>query len=62
MTEALIEMWSRLSLTEEEMSDVIIEKDWLDDMFEVSRHCLLGKLLMRKNVNMEAMKNVFKKI
>ena len=62
MTEALTEMWSKFSLTEEEMSDVVIEKEWLEDMSVIGSHCLLGKILMRKNVNMEAMKTVFKKI
>ena len=62
MSEELTEMWSKFSLIEEEMSDVVIEKDWMDDMSVMGKKCLLGKLLMRKNVNMEAMKNVFKKI
>ena len=62
MADNLKEMWRRFSLTEEEQTDVIIEKDWVEDLSEKSRNCLLGKLVMKKNVNMEAMKVVFTKL
>ena len=62
MADDLEEMWRRFSLTEEEQSEVAIEKEWVDDILEKSRYCLLGKIVMRKNVNMEAMKMVFVKL
>ncbi|XWS13478.1 hypothetical protein CRYUN_Cryun36dG0040400 [Craigia yunnanensis] len=55
-------MWSRLSLTEEEQLDVIIEKEWIEDSSSIGKNCLVGKLMMNKMENVEAMKNVFLKI
>ncbi|XWS68953.1 hypothetical protein CRYUN_Cryun04dG0138100 [Craigia yunnanensis] len=55
-------MWSRFSLIEEEQIDVVIEKEWVKDMMERSKNYLLGKILMKKQVNMKAMKNVFMKV
>ncbi|XWS63214.1 hypothetical protein CRYUN_Cryun06bG0076600 [Craigia yunnanensis] len=62
MTKVLEEMWSRLSLTEEEQVEVIVEKDWVEDVSEVGSKRLLGKLLMKRAINTEAMWNVFMKI
>ena len=56
------ELWSKLSLTEDEQSDVIVEKERLDDQLEVKQNCLLGKLMTRKHVNVDAMNSVFMKI
>ena len=46
MTESLEEMWNRLSLTEEEQNEVVVEKEWVDDGAEVGNKCLLEKLLL----------------
>ena len=62
MSEGLEVLWSKLSLTEDEQSDDIVKKEWLDDQEEVKQNCLLGKLMTRKNVNVEAMNSVFIKI
>ena len=62
MTESLEEMWNRLSLTEEEQNEVVVEKEWVDDGAEVGNKSLLGKLLLRRSVNIEAMRLVFLKI
>ena len=62
MADDLEEMWRQFSLTEEEQLEVAIAKEWVDDISEKSRYCLLGKIVMRKNVNMEAMKMVFVKL
>ncbi|XWS23345.1 hypothetical protein CRYUN_Cryun28dG0005100 [Craigia yunnanensis] len=62
MLEGLAEMWNRFSLTEEEQSDVVIEKEWVEDTIEKSKNCLLGKMVTRKPVNIEAIKNVFMKL
>ena len=56
------ELWSKLSLTEDEQSDVIVEKEPLDDQLEVKQNCLLGKLMTCKHVNVDAMNSVFMKI
>ncbi|XWS08987.1 hypothetical protein CRYUN_Cryun40dG0047300 [Craigia yunnanensis] len=61
MADDLEEMW-RFSLTEEEKTDVVIEKEWVEDMSEKSKNYLLGKMVMRKNMNKEAMKVVFTKL
>ena len=34
----------------------------MEDISEVGKNCLIGELLLRKMVNVEAMKNVFQKI
>ena len=62
MSEGLEEMWNRLSLTEKEQLDVIVERDWMEDISEVGKNNLVCKLLLCKMVNVEAMKNVFRKI
>ena len=62
MIEVLEEMWSKFSLTEEEKTDVVIEKLWIEDLLERSKYFLLGKMVMRKPINIEAMKLVFMKL
>ena len=62
MTDTLEELWSKFSLTEDEQSDIIVEQGWANDPTKVEKNCALGKILMRKTVNVEAMKNVFIKI
>ena len=62
MTEGLEEIWNKLTLTEEKQEDILVEKEWVEDISEAGKNCLLGKMLMRKPVNMEAMRSVFTKI
>ena len=62
MDEKLAEMWSKLSLTEEEQTDIVIEKDWIEDTSSMEKCCLVGKILSNKRVNLEAMRNVFMKV
>ena len=59
MNEDLKNLQNKLSLTEEEQNDVIVEKAWVGDPADVGKSCLLGKLLLHKGFNVEAMKNVF---
>ena len=58
MNEDLEQLWGKLSLTEEEQVEVVLEKDCLEEVNEVGKNCLIGKLVLNKRVNMEAMKNV----
>ena len=62
MADDLEEMWRQFLLTEEEQLELAIAKEWVDYISKKSRYCLLGKIVMRKNVNMEAMKMVFVKL
>ncbi|XWS24208.1 hypothetical protein CRYUN_Cryun28dG0081000 [Craigia yunnanensis] len=62
MVKGLEEIWNKFSLFEEEQENILIEKEWVKDIFEIGKNCLLEKLLMKKPVNMEAMRNVFTKI
>ena len=62
MDEKLTEMWSKLSLTEEEQANIVIENEWIEDTSSMGKDCLLGKVLLNKPVNIEAMRNVFMKI
>ncbi|XVF02427.1 hypothetical protein REPUB_Repub04eG0174800 [Reevesia pubescens] len=56
------EICRRLLLIEAESKDVVIETDWIENTIEESRKCLLGKLLSRRSVTIEAMKNVLAKV
>ncbi|XVF73818.1 hypothetical protein PTKIN_Ptkin13bG0012000 [Pterospermum kingtungense] len=62
MKDCLERLWQKLSLTEEESNDVKVEGHWLEDTLEMGKSCLIGKLLIKQNVNMEAIENVFVKI
>ncbi|XWS50373.1 hypothetical protein CRYUN_Cryun12cG0082400 [Craigia yunnanensis] len=58
MSEELEKLWEKLSLTEEEQTDVVIDKDWLAEVEELGKNCLIGRLVLNKKVNVGAMKNV----
>ena len=62
MNKELEHLWGKLSLTEKEQTDVVIEKDWLEEGEEVGKRCLVGKLVLNKRVNVETMKNVFSNV
>ena len=62
MLEELENLWGKLSLTEDELIEVRIEQDWLEEIKEVGKNCLIGKLLLNKRVNTEAMKNVLSNV
>ena len=51
MTDELENLWGKLSLTEEELTEVCVEQDWLEEIKEVGKNCLIGKLLLNKRVN-----------
>ncbi|XWS61009.1 hypothetical protein CRYUN_Cryun07bG0088500 [Craigia yunnanensis] len=58
MIDELENLWGKLSFTEEEFTEVVIEKDWLEEAKEAGKNFLIGKLLLNKRVNVKAMKNV----
>ena len=58
MSEDLEQLWGKLSLTKEEQIDVILDKDWCEEVNEVGKYCIIGKMVLNRRVNMEAMKNV----
>ena len=58
MNEDLEKMWEKLSLTEVKQVEMVVEKDWLEEVREAGKHCLIGRLVLNKRVNLEAMKNV----
>ncbi|XWS54159.1 hypothetical protein CRYUN_Cryun10bG0065400 [Craigia yunnanensis] len=62
MSEGLEDMWNKLSLIEEEQYDVVVEKEWVEDILEVGKNYLIRKLILKKAVNVEAMKYIFFKI
>ncbi|XVF12342.1 hypothetical protein REPUB_Repub08aG0108400 [Reevesia pubescens] len=61
MAEELNDLWAKLALTDKEQFVVTIKKSWVVDMLEKSKHCLVGKLMTRKAVNMEALKQFCQK-
>ena len=52
------DLWRKLSLTEDELTKMVVEKDWLEKAKEVGKNCLVGKLVLNKRVNVGVMKNV----
>ncbi|OMO90520.1 reverse transcriptase [Corchorus capsularis] len=57
--EALTNMCSQLSLQEGEKEKVVIDNSWVDgEDGNVVRHYLLGKLMLKKPVNVEGLRNV----
>ena len=62
MSDKLKDLWRKFSLTEEEQIDVIVEKDWLEEVAEVGDNCLIGKMMLNKWVNVEAMKIVLRNV
>ena len=38
MSESLEDMWSQLTLTEEEQADVVVDKSWADDTSEMGKN------------------------
>ncbi|XWS16449.1 hypothetical protein CRYUN_Cryun34aG0088500 [Craigia yunnanensis] len=55
-------MWKKLSLTEEEYDEVVVEQDWVEEVDKVGKKCLIGKLVLNKRANVEVMKNVLSTI
>ena len=60
MNEKLEHLWGKLSLTEEEQMEV--HQKWLEEVKEVGKNCLIGKLVLNRRVNMVVMKNVLTNI
>ena len=62
MSEELENLRKKLSLTEEEQFEVVVEQDWIKEADEVGKKCLIGKLVLNKRANVEVMKNVLSAI
>ena len=62
MNEELEQMWGKLSLTEAEQTEVVLDEEWLEEVKEVERNCLVGKLVLNRRINLEVMKNVLSSI
>ena len=58
MNEEFEHLWGKLSLTVEEQNEIIIKKDWLKDGEKADKRCLIGRIILNRRVNVEAMKNV----
>ncbi|XVF04182.1 hypothetical protein REPUB_Repub05bG0060000 [Reevesia pubescens] len=62
MVEDLSHLWSKLSLTEAEQEEVLVDNEWVVETVQQSVHCLVGKLMTRKSVNVEAMNTVLSRV
>ena len=62
METGLEELWKKLSLTEDKQNDIVVKQNWVDETADARRNCLIGKVVMNKNINLEAMKMVLQKI
>ncbi|XVE87987.1 hypothetical protein DITRI_Ditri19aG0032200 [Diplodiscus trichospermus] len=54
----ITERWNNFHLSDDDDDDIIIEKDWVADAVQVAAHCLVGRLLLKKVFNIDAMKNL----
>lgn len=62
MTEGLDDFYQRLSLTEGEQEEVLIEGKALEDASSRSERCLFTQLLTSKHYNRDALFNTMRKI
>ena len=62
MAEGLDWLMAKLSFTKKEQSVVAVKKDWIEEMLQEGKNSLMWKVLTKKVVNKEAMKNVFSPI
>ena len=62
MSDKLENLWANLSLTEEELTNVVVAEDWLDEVKKVGENCSVRHLVLNKRVNLEAMKNVLRMV
>ena len=40
----------------EDQTNVVVEKDWLEEAAEVGKNCLIEKFVLNKRVNIKTMK------
>ena len=62
METGLEKLWNNLLLTADEQLEVVIEKNWIEETAQARKNCLLGRMVINRAVNMEAMKLVLQKI
>ncbi|XVF71961.1 hypothetical protein PTKIN_Ptkin12aG0082300 [Pterospermum kingtungense] len=61
MAAELDDLWQKLSLAEECTKEVVVEEEWVGDPVSNGKYCLLGKLIINRASNLEAMRNVLAK-
>ncbi|XVF84584.1 hypothetical protein PTKIN_Ptkin17bG0048800 [Pterospermum kingtungense] len=61
MAVELDDLWQKLSLVEECAEEVVVEEEWVGDLVSNGKYCLLGKLIINRASNLEAMRNVLAK-
>ena len=54
--------WKKFSLSEKKKSEVFIDKAWVEETTNARKNCLIGRILTKRIINLEAMKFVFYKI
>lgn len=50
--------WDKLKISDDEEEEILFMQNWVKEVVEASDHCLLGRLLIKKLLNLEVMKNV----
>ena len=45
-----------------EQSEIIVKGNWLDEAKEARKHCLIGIIVLKKRINVKAIKNVMSTI
>ncbi|XVF20935.1 hypothetical protein REPUB_Repub12eG0046700 [Reevesia pubescens] len=61
MADNIEKLSSKLSLTEDEQQEILVEKGWHVETLVNVLNCLLGKKLANKGVSVEVLQGVFKK-
>ena len=58
MADSLEKLWSKLSLREDEQEKVTVEQEWVEETMEEGEKCIVGRVLTRRVINMEAMSSI----
>ncbi|XVF06676.1 hypothetical protein REPUB_Repub06bG0070700 [Reevesia pubescens] len=61
MVEGIEDLRNKLTLTDEEQNEILVEKNWYVDTMEEVKNCLVVKSLTNKVVNVDALRSVFSK-
>ena len=58
----LEDLWNNLSLTKDEQHKIVIDKNWVEEVAHAMRNYLIGKMILKRAVNLEAMKTILQEV
>lgn len=62
MDNTLAKLWNKLSLSEGEDSQVIVDEEWFSDTVKAGSNCLVEKLFSKHMVNLDTMHSIFSNV